>query len=67
MADMCAYAKRTPYAFLLCRKLVGDNNVNGAQEASKYMCAFQRYCALTHLYENTDSSRNCNIKLRREE
>lgn len=67
MADKCSYAKRTSCGFLLCEKLAEGKETGSPQEASKYMCAFQRYCALSHLYENTDSSRNCKIKQRREE
>lgn len=67
MAKMCEYAHRdSRYRFLACMKLSGGKIPADGHEASRCMCNFQRFCALTQCYENTDSAGKCLIKQRRE-
>ena len=68
MANKCEYAYRdTRYKFLVCLKLSEGKIPPNGQEASKYICNFQRFCALSQCYENTDSAKGCLIKKQREE
>lgn len=63
MAKMCKYAYRdSGIQFLVCLKLSGGVIPKTGQEASKYICGFQRFCALAKQYENTDSAKGCLIK-----
>ena len=64
---MCEFAyKDNRYQFLLCRKMNQDG-LDSAEKAAKSMCMFQRFCALTKKYENTDSASRCLIKQQRRE
>ena len=68
MANKCEYAYRdTRYKFLVCLKLSEGKIPPNGQEASKYICNFQRFCALSQCYENTDSASRCLIKQQRRE
>ena len=68
MAEKCEYAHNgSGYKFLVCTKLSDGKIPTGGQEASKYICNFQRFCALSQRYENTDSAKGCLIKKQREE
>ncbi len=63
MAKQCEYAHRdVRYKFLVCKILSGGEAPANGQEASKAICNFQRFCALTQCYENTDSAKGCLIK-----
>lgn len=60
MANMCPNAHRdTRYKFLVCKKLSGGKIPANGQEASKYICGFQKFCALSQRYENTDGAKGC--------
>ena len=68
MAKQCEHAHRdSRFRFLVC-KLLSDGKIPASgEEATRYMCSFQRFCALTQLYENTDSANGCLIKKQRRE
>ena len=68
MADLCEYAHRdSRYKFIVCKKLLNGLIPTSGKEAAKYICNFQRFCALSQKYENTDSARGCLIKQQRRE
>ena len=63
MTNLCEYAHRdSRYKFLVCKKLSEGKIPANGQEAAKYICGFQRFCALSQCYENTDSAKKCAIK-----
>lgn len=68
MAELCENAYRdNRYKFLVCLKLSEGKKPSNGKEASKYICNFQRFCALSQCYENTDSAKGCLIKKQRGE
>lgn len=68
MAERCEYAANGGrYRFLVCKLLSNGAVPQAGEEASRYMCTFQRFCALTQMYENTDSAKGCLIKKQRRE
>lgn len=59
---MCEFAyKDNRFQFLLCRKKE-TNGLDSAEKAARSMCMFQRFCALSQKYENTESAARCLIK-----
>ena len=68
MSEKCEYAHTdSRFKFIVCKLLSEGKSINNAQEASKYICNFQRFCALKQCYENTDSASRCLIKQQRRE
>ena len=68
MAAQCEYAIRdSRWRFLSCKLLANGETPKTGEEASRCMCTFQRFCALSQLYENTDSAKGCLIKKQRRE
>ena len=68
MAKRCEYAHNgNGYKFLVCLKLSDGKVPTDEKEASKFVCNFQRFCALAQCYENTDSAKGCLLKKQREE
>ena len=63
MEKLCEFAHRdSRYKFLVCLKLSEGKIPANGQEAANFICSFQRYCALSRRYENTDSAKKCAIK-----
>ena len=68
MADQCEYAIRdNRWRFLTCKLISKGIIPQSGEEASRYICNFQRFCALSQKYENTDSAKGCLLKKQRRE
>ena len=62
---MCSYVcryqeRRKPYPFLLCKKMMKENeNYGKTEHALNAYCLHQHHCTQTQKQENTPEAKNC--------